>query len=185
MRSSSESIPRPRGDARALAQAKELAAAYDELAGEVREWIRARRGSRLRDVHDEDDVAQDVWLRIAFAYRRFDPAQGSLRGWAYRIVQRALLDFLLERARPPASLDDVDPASAGPAPHGEWSEAVLDEVGALERIDRQLLWICGVEGRPSTEAARELALSVAAARKRWLRLRQRLARRPNLAALSR
>jgi DNA-directed RNA polymerase specialized sigma24 family protein len=59
----------------------------------------------------------------------------------------------------------------------------LAEVEALPHEDRELLVICGLEGRPASEAAQQLDLTHEAARKRWLRLRERLAERAELAAL--
>jgi RNA polymerase sigma-70 factor (ECF subfamily) len=59
----------------------------------------------------------------------------------------------------------------------------LGEVESLPEADRELLLICGFEGRPTTEAAELLELSHEAAAKRWQRLRQRLSQRTGLAAL--
>lgn len=159
-----------------------LSQAYAELAPEVRAWIHARRGKRLRDAHDEDDVAQEVWLRVARAARRFDPARGSLRAWVHRIAQHALLDHLRQGERAPLGLDALELVHGGSAPDcGADALALLEELVALERVDRRLLWLRAVEGRTSSEAARELALGVEATRKRWWRLRHRLARRTGLA----
>ena len=163
-----------------------LRQAHAELAHEVRTWIHARRGSRLRDVHDEDDVVQEVWLRVARTARRYDPARGSLRAWVHRIVQHALLDHLRGLPIPPLALDDLELTSRESAPDDpEATLACVEQLGALECTDRRLLWLCGVEHLSIAEAARELGLGAVATRKRWWRLRHRLACRAGLAARAR
>ena len=166
---------------------------YLSLAVEVRIWIRARAGSSLRTLQDVDDVAQDVWLRVAQSYSRFDSQRGSFRAWVYRITQHTVFDLMRTLRSAPSSLDDpgaripeapaVEPLPAtSRGTRQDLPECFLAELAALSAADRELLRICGLEGRPTCEAARELALSDSTARKRWLRLRNRLARRPGLAA---
>ena len=166
---------------------------YLSLAVEVRIWIRARSGSSLRAVLDVDDVAQDVWLRVAQSYSRFDSQRGSFRAWVYRITQHTVFDLMRTLRSAPSSLDDPGawiPEAPAVAPLSSTSrgarqdlpECFLAELATLSAADFELLRICGLEGRPTCEAARELALSDSTARKRWLRLRNRLARRTGLAA---
>jgi DNA-directed RNA polymerase specialized sigma24 family protein len=59
----------------------------------------------------------------------------------------------------------------------------LAEVEGLPAQDRELLLLCGLEGRPTAEAAELLDLSHDAATKRWQRLREQLSQRTGLAAL--
>jgi len=164
--------------------------AYVELAPEVRAWIKTRSSLRLRTMLEDEDIAQEVWLRVALSFARFDPERGSFRSWIYRITQHTLLDLLRALRATPLRLEEAEAGSSAAlecAPLGagaseESPTPLLAELAAMPPEDRRLLWICAVEGRPSTAAARELAISESAARKRWLRLRRRLARRTDLAA---
>lgn len=170
---------------------------YEALAPEMLAWVRARLRPSVRARLELEDVSQELWLRAAHDFPRFDPRRSSIRRWMLSIARQALLDLLRAARTSPASLEqtapDYEPAARRPeeAHEAQATELMrqeilrrfLDELASLPRDDRELVLICGVDGRPTTDAARELAISGAAARKRWLRLRQRLARRTDLAAL--
>lgn len=157
---------------------------YSSLAPEVLVWVRARAGSRLRASRDIEDIAQDVWLRVAHSLSRYDASRGSVRKWVHRITEHTVLDLLRAVRAAPLSLDEPEVLLALPAvdllsaERTEWRELsprLRARCAALAPLDRRLLAICGPEGRPTTAAARELGLTTEAARKRWLRLRRRLA----------
>ena len=157
---------------------------YLAHALDVRSWIRARISSNLRASLDLDDVAQEVWLRVARSYDRFDPRRGPVRSWVFGIMQHTLCDFLRRSRTAPMSLDEPPELAAAAAPCQGSTERLLEELATFSSADRELVRICAFEGRSTCEAARELAISSAAARKRWSRLRSRLARRTGLAARS-
>lgn len=181
----------------AAAPGSELDRLYAELAPELAAWVQTHLRPSLRARLDLEDVAQEVWARAALAYPRYDARRGTLRRWLERIARRTLIDLLRAARANPTSLEQTLPryepsawrpeeaheAQATELMRQEILRRFLDELASLPRADRELVLICGVDGRPTTEAARELSISGAAARKRWLRLRQRLARRTDLAAL--
>jgi len=170
---------------------------YAELAPVLARWVRAHLHPCLRARLEQEDIAQEVWTRAARAFPRYDPRRESVRRWLERIARRTLLEFLRTARTAPASLEQAapgyEPSAARPEEahealtaglvRGEILHRLLAELAALPLEDRELVLICGVDGRPTTEAARELAISDAAARKRWLRLRRRLSQRTDLAAL--
>lgn len=180
--------PRTPGDVDPGSTSPTLETIYGSLASEVRAWIRTRTGARLRARVEVDDIAQDVWLRVARSLASFDPQRGPVRSWVLRIARNTLLDLMRSAQAIPVSLDGSDslepgrePESAPPASSGasDWSSlppSLRARFAALAPLDRRLLEICGLEGRPTTEAASELDLPTGTARKRWLRLRNRLAR---------
>lgn len=156
-----------------------LSEAYEELAPAVRAWVRAGARAGANRSQDLDDVVQEVWLRVLLSYARFDPRRGSLRGWVYRITQRTRLDSLRALRVPLLSLDEemacvASPGSSAPVSASSLPAGLRTRITQLSPSDRRLLWLCGVEGQPTSSAARCLAISASAARKRWFRLRARL-----------
>jgi len=69
--------------------------------------------------------------------------------------------------------DTVTSASARLAKH-EALNGFLSFVEALPEEDRQLVVLCGLEGRTANDAAVQLGISSEAATKRWQALRARL-----------
>jgi len=167
---------------------------YRSHALEVRAWILARTSPLRCAPQDVDDLAQEVWLRVTSSFPRYDPGRGSLRGWICGIAQHTTLDFLRTRRGDTTSLDDPgvrSPEAPGPAGARRWNPAsglppeLWSKLAGLRDDDFDLLRICGLEGRPTSAAALELALSGATVRKRWQRLKRRLAQRTDLAELVR
>jgi RNA polymerase sigma-70 factor (ECF subfamily) len=169
---------------------------YAALAPQLRSWVGSHLRPRVRVRLDEEDVVQEVWARAARAWSSYDPRRGTLRRWLERLARRTLLDLLRAERANPVHLEGeqrlADPSGRPEEAHDalalelvrqEILGRFLVELEALPRDDRELVLICGLDGRPTTDAARELAISGAAARKRWLRLRRRLARRTDLSAL--
>jgi RNA polymerase sigma-70 factor (ECF subfamily) len=179
------------------APGSDLERLYAERAPELAAWVATHLRPSVRARLDLEDVAQEIWTRAALAYPRYDARRSTLRTWLERIARRTLIDLLRAARATPLSFEQatppIEPAARRPeeAHEAQSTELIrqeilrrfLDELATLPRDDRELVLICGVDGRPTTEAARELAISGAAARKRWLRLRQRLALRTDLAAL--
>lgn len=69
-------------------------------------------------VHDAEDLAQDVFVRVLRSLPRFDPDLGSMEGWLYRITLNLFRDKLRkDRLREPGRFDgDADPLCTRPGP---------------------------------------------------------------------
>jgi RNA polymerase sigma-70 factor (ECF subfamily) len=81
------------------------AALYDELAGPLLRYLRAR-GAR-----EADDLVGEVFVQLARGLGRFRGDEGALRGWAFLIARNRLLDeFRHGRRHPVEPLDDVNDA---------------------------------------------------------------------------
>jgi RNA polymerase sigma-70 factor (ECF subfamily) len=103
---------------------------------------------------DAEDVAQEVFKRVAETIRDFDlsPDRGSFRGWLMKLTQWRIADKFESRAKSPAAApsaprDDTSPHTATiervPAPvddedewDREWEQHVL--AAAVDRLARQV-----------------------------------------------
>ena len=85
----------------------------------VQRVLRARNPSS--DKHLEEDVAQDVFLRLVKdgfrLLRSYDPARASLSTWLSLVARSAALDHLRRKRLPTVPLDEVpQPAATDPRP---------------------------------------------------------------------
>jgi RNA polymerase sigma factor (sigma-70 family) len=68
--------------------------------------------SRTRSVETAEDVAQDVFLKVAKSIRLFDIERGNFTAWIWQIVRNVFTDHLRKSGRKledPASAYDIDP----------------------------------------------------------------------------
>jgi len=114
---------------------------------------RARRSGLSHE--DAEDVAQDVFKRVAETIKDFDtdPERGSFRGWLMKLTHWRIADKFASRGKLPMQVPQAAPADdAGPrtgtiervpspeddedAWDREWQEHVL--AAAMERLARQV-----------------------------------------------
>jgi RNA polymerase sigma factor (sigma-70 family) len=170
----------------------EFVALYEPLV------YRLARRKGLQDA-DARDLCQEVFRTVSQAIDRWDldPARGSFRGWLSRIARNLLVNFLTRRPyrlRGSGSTSVQDLLEAQPAQdpsatalfEAEYRRQLFrwaaDEVrGEFAATTWHAFWQTAVEGRPPSDVAAELDLSVGAvyiARSRVLaRLRHRIRQR--------
>jgi RNA polymerase sigma-70 factor (ECF subfamily) len=134
------------------------------------------RYCRRRGLQDSDaaDVTQEVMTQVARSVSGFDydPERGRFRDWLFRIVYNRLADHLRVAQRPLRSgsegLGDQDEL-ATTGTDSDWGEEFNAQVyrAALARVRdhfEEASWrafeLTWVEGRPASEAARTLGVSV-------------------------
>jgi RNA polymerase sigma-70 factor (ECF subfamily) len=138
--------------------------------------------ARQRGLQDADaaDLTQDVFLAVARAMGRwrYDPSQGTFRGWLYGVTRHKVARFLQRRrTHPPGSgdanarerLDQTPSPEAGP--EGDWERdfqrhlfrLAADQVrDSFAPTTWQAFWQTAVEGRAAADVAADLSLSVGA-----------------------
>jgi RNA polymerase sigma factor (sigma-70 family) len=150
-------------------------------------WLRARLGPSLRRGFDVEDLLQEVLMRATLVLRK-DPARpptSNSRGWLLGIARNIVFEALRSSFRRSRSLVGGDDGAELEVPdtvtsltrriaRSEERQRFFAELDGLEEHERQLLVQHGLEGRPLTEVAVRLGISVDAAHKRWQRLRDRL-----------
>lgn len=124
-----------------------------------------------------EDLVQEVFVRILWYGRRFR-AEGSFRGWLYRIARHAAADRLREAGREVAH-ETIEVAEPGkPAPDRlEERERLAHLSRALSRLspeDREVLLLARFQELSGAEIAQALGCSPGAARVRVHRALSRL-----------
>lgn len=155
-------------------------AALDRLLAEIEPTV--QRFGRKLCRHDEDaeDVTQDTLIALTEHLGDLEN-RAALTSWVFALARSACVRKRRGRANAPhASAFDV-PESADAAPSPEDRAALREEtdklaraIADLPRVDRDVLFLRDLDGRPASEAATELGISVDAVKSRLHRAREAL-----------
>jgi RNA polymerase sigma-70 factor (ECF subfamily) len=117
-----------------------------------------RHGSRIRafsyrllgDWHKAEDVAQETFLRLRQAARKYEP-QARFSTWLYRIVYNLSIDQQRRAVREPVSLEAAqieqeDPSTGDSLETAELARQVQNAVNSLPPRQRQVVLLHRYEG---------------------------------------
>lgn len=147
-----------------------IAGAWQAHEAELRAYLR----HQLADAHLADDLLQDVFLKALRQGRNFCTV-GNARAWLFQVARNALVD----RARRMRPLDPLPQDLAAPepdrlAPVDELAGCLARCMGELGADDAEILRRCDLEGQTARAFAQDKRISLAAAKSRLLRARERL-----------
>lgn len=159
-----------RGDRLALDQAMKVYTPY--LSAVV--WRTMGPGAVPEDV---EEVVSDVFLSLWHNRDRLEPEHG-VKSWLAAVARNRAIDRLRTAPPPPLPLIEAE-ARGGPRPDEElerrlFADALRREVEALEPPDHELVLRFYYEGEKLKDIAKDLGLSVPAAKTRLHRARQKL-----------
>ncbi|WP_432559055.1 RNA polymerase sigma factor SigE [Granulicoccus sp. GXG6511] len=133
------------------------------------------------DVHDAEDLTQDVFVRVFRSLHRFEP--GTFEGWLHRITTNLFLDGARRRQRIrfdglAEGADERLPGSE-PPPGDHLANAGLDHdvaaaLAALSPEFRACVVLCDIEGLSYEEVAAVLDVKLGTVRSRIHRGRAQL-----------
>jgi RNA polymerase sigma-70 factor (ECF subfamily) len=137
----------------------------------------------VRDAHEVEDVAQEVFLKVYTRIDAFDE-RSQFYTWLYRVAVNAAKDHVKKRVRRPAvPLDEADalpgpgePPEAGAA-RSETVRSVRAAIGGLPVRYREVLTLRELEGLSYDEIAEVLGISIGTVESRLHRARARLKRK--------
>jgi len=137
----------------------------------------------VRDRHEVEDVAQEVFLKVFTRIHAFD-GRSRFYTWLYRVAANAAKDHVKHRSRRPSvPLSEEAPISdgnAGPRAQAvslERRRAVREAIAALPTRYREVLTLRELEGFSYAEIAEILKLSIGTVESRIHRARARLRQR--------
>lgn len=158
--------------ARAVSGSPEaLVALYDAYADRVYATALRLTGR----TPDAEDVVQDVFLGLPRALRTFE-GRGAFAGWLRTVtIRTCLMRMRRRRHRREVPLDAASPDSIAVDPRETVRTlAIQSALRDLPETLRLVFVLKVVEGRPHTEIARLLGISVSASRARLSRARATL-----------
>ena len=137
----------------------------------------------VRDAHEVEDVAQEVFLKVYTRIQAFDE-RSQFYTWLYRVAVNAAKDHVKKRVRRPAvALDEADALPGGGegpesgAARSETSRLVREAVDALPVRYREVIALRELEGLSYDEIASVLGISIGTVESRLHRARARLKQR--------
>ncbi|HRQ77934.1 MAG TPA: sigma-70 family RNA polymerase sigma factor [Gemmatimonadaceae bacterium] len=145
------------------------------------EPLRAFLRKRVPAGVDAEDVAQEVFLRIA-RHRATVEDVDDLEAWIFRVARTALTDAWRAERRRQARAADADPDDfAGPDEdptegRREITACVLPFIKALDAPQRRALELTALQGLTQEEAARREGISLSGMKSRVQRARERVLR---------
>jgi len=134
----------------------------------------------VRDRHEVEDVAQEVFLKV---FTRIDAFDGRSRfyTWLYRVAANTAKDHVKKRSRRPAvALDEdagLEAAGRGPAESAERAESRRRVRAAIRKLPvryREVLALRELDGMSYNEIAEVLKVSIGTVESRLHRARSRL-----------
>lgn len=128
-------------------------------------------------VQDVEEVVSDVYLSLWTHRDTLDPARG-VKSWLAAAARNRAIDRMRTAPPPPLPLEDGEPVR-GSSPEEElerkqFAAALLQAVEALPPPDNALVFRFYYEEERLKDIARDLGLSVPAAKSRLCRARQKL-----------
>jgi RNA polymerase sigma-70 factor (ECF subfamily) len=160
---------------------------YERIAPSLLAWSRLKLGPSGAVDGDPEDLLQEVWVRALAEFPRYDAGHSSFRAWIFGIAKNVMYEMWRHTARrtaPPRSAQDSAALEEWPdvattirtrLSRAESMDVLLQRVEQFDPLDRKLLLHCGFEEMSCPNAARQLGIEESAARKRWQRLRTKLA----------
>ncbi len=125
-------------------------AALGDLARRHQDKVLSLSYRVLGDWHRAEDVAQETFLRVHRAAKRYKP-QAKFTTWLYRIVVNLCLDEQRKQSKAAAPLEDADPAApsepeSNAAERKEVVELVKAAVGELPERQRMAVILHRYDG---------------------------------------
>lgn len=164
---------------------------YRRVAPSIHAWASLRLEGPAGRFFQPEDIVQEAWLRALRDFGTYAPDRAPFRRWIYGIVHNVMREALcaagrLTRMRGRAGREGSTIFDVAEIPaeittlsrrlsRDQELHAFMERLQELEPDERELLSLRGLEGLAFEEVARFLGISPVAARKRWERLRAKLA----------
>ena len=147
-------------------------AIYREHQACVFRFARLMTGDRMKAA----EVTQDVFVWLIHHPGDFDPERGELSGFLVGVARKFVKRrYSEERRWAPLDKDITAPEAAGESDHD--AERLRQAVAALSLRYREVVALCGLEGKSYEEAAGIVDCAVGTVRSRLHRARELLARK--------
>jgi RNA polymerase sigma-70 factor (ECF subfamily) len=148
--------------------------AWTGLAEEVRRYVRRR----VADSHAAEDLAQDVFVKLARHLRDGTP-KGPIHAWVLRVARNAVVDHYRAKPRDLPVAGDLPDAGRSPAAMAEVAPLLAsfrECVHSLPAEQREAVLLAEYEGLTQQQIADRLGVALSTVKSRVQRGRKKLAR---------
>jgi RNA polymerase sigma-70 factor (ECF subfamily) len=156
------------------------AAAFDTLAGRVRDRVRAWARRLVGDIDEAEDIAQVVLVRM---HERLDDFEGRSRfaSWLYRITRNVAIErhrveerrrALLARELRGGGLDSHAEATSDGVDTARLQQLVVRQFAELTPRQREVFELVELRGKTITDVATRLGIEASTVRVLLLRARR-------------
>ena len=132
---------------------------YKDYHGKVLSYIRSKTNS----VHDAEDIAADVFLKVYEKLDTFDETKASLSTWIYTITRNTLTDFFRTRkvfAEIPETIED-ETSVENEICNAEMLETLADALETLEERERDIIILRFYSGKTLRDISSQMSISYA------------------------
>ncbi|MER6109265.1 RNA polymerase sigma factor [Streptomyces hirsutus] len=157
-----------------------MSALYQRLNSTVYGWVR----QSVRDPHIAEDLAQEVWIKVAQNLGRYRPGT-NLMGWLMTITRNTAVDYLRTAQRRPSEVLhadhlQLDRPKPGLTPHQyaerrQVAQAIEAHMSQLRPDQRRCLQLRFFDGCTPADTAQIMGKTVGAVRTLTVRSLRRLA----------
>lgn len=174
----------------------DFARRYAPIAPALHAWSRLQVRGVLATTVDADDLVQEVCVQAYRGFASYDPERAPFRSWLFGVAHNVVHTLLRDAARRHARgdrpealasraerLPDEATTISRRVARDEGLAAFVQRLEQLDDDDRRLLMYRGLEGLSHRDVGRLLELPEETVKKRWLRLRDRLAALPSARTL--
>jgi RNA polymerase sigma-70 factor (ECF subfamily) len=157
-----------------------MSALYEELNDTIHNWARRY----VRDRHTSEDLAQEVWCKVAQSIRSYRPGTNAM-AWLHTITKHAAVDYLRAQQRRPeevlhADHLELDQPRQGLSPHQQaernaLAQALARQMGKLRPEQQQCLRLRFFDGCSPADTAQIMGRTEGAVRTLTVRSLRRLA----------
>jgi len=146
-----------------------ILSAWDQYEKELRAFLL----TRITDLHEADDVLQELFLKLVLQGDTFCEVQNP-RAWLFRVAR----NYLADRFRTAKTFIDLDPdmphERAEKPPVVQLEGCLIRNLAHLSEEDRNVIEQCDLQGQLQERYAEQSGLTLSAVKSRLLRARQRL-----------
>jgi RNA polymerase sigma-70 factor (ECF subfamily) len=173
--------PEPSDETLAVRSREGDAAAFEVLARRFQDRLYSYALRVVGDVHQAEDLTQDVLLRLHGSLERFDETQ-PLAPWVFGIAAHVVRDCLRKKGRnrefaqEEMDAQDTAPPASEAVEDAERRQRVRQAVQRLPLKYREVIVLHYLEEMPYDAVAASLGIKPPAARRRALRARKMLQR---------
>ena len=135
--------------------------------------LRAFLQSRLNDSHQAEDLLQDVFIKALAEGRQFCDLENS-RAWLFRVAKNQMIDYQRTRKEHDDLPEQVSEPKTESAPVANLSMCLPVALKEMNAEDQEIIQHCDLEGMNQADYAKLKGLTLAGAKSRIQRARQRL-----------